>query len=652
LQGLISLFRSFEVKLKDKLQDYTLPEFRALVEKIERVDCSRHEHDSLVNHFDQIVQHPKGADLIFFPVEGDNRFGFSGVDQIIYSVEEWHRRNGQSPFADGNPPAQPPTPAAPPLTAAERAYRKSSANLAKVHKLAAQVSDAQRNVDHTLAKLEDLLTAFAPEPEAQPDTLFSRAAYASLESILADLEAGQHAVSQCVRRHDFLKTTVQFAKNDAERSLSAPHLDKPLQADILQQVTVISGQYHAQHADISTRYRRLHPLTQAAIAAVEADLIRIASASGFGPLKEANYFSSTLAGLDSLPLILTTYSNTSKAFLQVSADFQIALRSAVAGLAWDSISEAANAPTLYASVMSFEFDRAGCGEPFALSVPLAEIAATEGRDWQHLATTNARVDLPYRVALGVTKSHARRTFKDVPEVTDETDIKVVKTSPRGVLSGVLVGAAVWDAVARGYRFSRSGYPLSTVVWSGGAPLAGALSSVSQAERPTSPSFIGPVNVPMVEAASSTEDMTFDDHIVVFPEGSGISPIYLTFKSAREYAGAASGSGLALGDDWPGHEGAPVPLWVADQLRGKVFKRFSLFRQAFWRAVGSSPELCVQFAQDDVTAMQRGNTPYAPFRRGHPQPGRLEISYIIPPEEGGGVYDMDNMRVIEQSSDMW
>lgn len=55
------------MKTKLTLQEYTQTEFADLVERITAVGHSKREHDELVQHFDRIVKHPKGSDLLFYP---------------------------------------------------------------------------------------------------------------------------------------------------------------------------------------------------------------------------------------------------------------------------------------------------------------------------------------------------------------------------------------------------------------------------------------------------------------------------------------------------------------------------------------------------------------------------------------------------------
>lgn len=41
------------------------------------------------------------------------------------------------------------------------------------------------------------------------------------------------------------------------------------------------------------------------------------------------------------------------------------------------------------------------------------------------------------------------------------------------------------------------------------------------------------------------------------------------------------------------EGAPIPSQIADQLRGRDFRNFRVFREAFWEVVANDAELVKQ-----------------------------------------------------------
>ena len=92
-------------------------------------------------------------------------------------------------------------------------------------------------------------------------------------------------------------------------------------------------------------------------------------------------------------------------------------------------------------------------------------------------------------------------------------------------------------------------------------------------------------------------------------------------------------------------GAPIPVHIADQLRGRRFSTFDKFREAFWVAVGHDPELSGQFNLGNQDLMKNE---YAPFVKKSDKAGlrvRNELHHKIPISEGGEVYNIDNISVV-------
>ena len=623
------------MELKDKLQDYTRAEFERFVENIADVKGALSEHNQWVSHFDRLVKHPKGADLLFYPDAQSLLTGSFGAGEILFVIKKWHNDNGQLAFSDDtlSPVRQKPGGVRP--SAEDRAQAASAEKRVKTKKVIRQIEEAQQNVESGFSHLDALLNT----EQAQPSG--NRERYISLEKQLSSIEAALHAVVLGVQRFDFLDMTVRFAKDDATRSLSYAHLDRSIQSSILQQISVAGDQYTTQKAAFAARYRALHVRVQAVMQVLEEQLIRLSSAAGVGPLKDASVLMATTQDIDVLPRILTTNQEVSSAIERARLGLVRAIRSAVSGLAWEAISSGGQQAARHASVMSFQVDKPGCGEQFAISVPLSELIATEGRDWQHFAQTNAEIDLPFRMNSGVAKKlHGKLTY-GLKEITELTHVYVVPTDGKRIASKVKVRAAIFEADSGAYRLARPGLPEAEVLWMSRS--ASSMDGTSSSKR-VIPSYIGSDKVPVVEAIPAIEDLNFDDCIAVFPYESGIEPVYLMFKGSREFAGVATGAGQPVGGDWLQDatkvEGAPIPSSVADQLRSNVFKRFTFFREAFWKGVASSPELAAQFSAEDLVAMSEGRAPSIQMKS-----GKLQIRYVVSPEDGGDVYDMDNMRIV-------
>lgn len=81
---------------KTKLQDYTENEFLELIRSIKNIKNiqSESELDRLVGIFDKIIEHPSGADLIYWP-EAE---GLDTPEQILQIIKEWRAANGKPGF--------------------------------------------------------------------------------------------------------------------------------------------------------------------------------------------------------------------------------------------------------------------------------------------------------------------------------------------------------------------------------------------------------------------------------------------------------------------------------------------------------------------------------------------------------------------------
>nr|WP_268078268.1 S-type pyocin domain-containing protein [Citrobacter sp. R5] len=147
-----------------------------------------------------------------------------------------------------------------------------------------------------------------------------------------------------------------------------------------------------------------------------------------------------------------------------------------------------------------------------------------------------------------------------------------------------------------------------------------------------------------------EERDLNDYILVFPADSGIKPIYVYLKTARDKPGVATGKGEELSDSEKWLEaassglGAPVPSQIADKLRGQKFSNFDAFRSAFWKAVAEDSALLSQFTRGNQALIKKG---YAPFTIPEEQVGgrkTFEIHHNERIIDGGKVFDMDNLSV--------
>ncbi|WP_371190672.1 HNH endonuclease signature motif containing protein [Tatumella sp. UCD-D_suzukii] len=91
-------------------------------------------------------------------------------------------------------------------------------------------------------------------------------------------------------------------------------------------------------------------------------------------------------------------------------------------------------------------------------------------------------------------------------------------------------------------------------------------------------------------------------------------------------------------------GSPIPIQIADKLRGRTFGNFDQFRKAFWLEVSKDPELLKQFKPHNQTHVRNGNSPFTRATDCVGGRERYEIHHIKPISQGGDVYNVDNMGV--------
>lgn len=613
------------MELKSNLQDYTEPEFLSFVEKIWAVDVRKQDHDRLIDHFDRIVGHPKGADLLFYPDDQANAHSAGGV---LYYVKDWYAKQGKAAFKGGVAPK--PAPARPTVasSAAERALTSSKQNLAKVQKIAADVAVAEQAVE----------TAFAHFDQLQ-GTLPS--GIDELESQISSWEAAQQEALTAVRKFEFLKMSIQFAKDDAQRSLGRPFLDATLQQTVFQQITRTHDRYIAQLPVIAQRHRDLQTRVEAMLDAAEEQLVRMRSLAGTGPTKTRTSVTAPAAFANSRPHVLVNGASSPGDSLLVA--LQKAIRSAVAEFTWLITSGTEEHRGQYAAVLQFDFASRGADHRYGLSVPLTELLQIEGHDWQSLAATNAEVDVAFRMSTGTVATKPGTMFRGLKEILELSRVYITPTNGSVLSSKVRTRAAIWDEPLNRYSFTAEGLAPTTVSWL--PPVALESSTPVERNQPNRMGFIQTPPLPLLEPFVAIEEVQFDDYIVVFPPGSGLDPVYVMFKDRRGYPGVVSGNGQVVAEDWLAKastdEGAPIPSPIAEQIRGRRFNHFDAFKTAFWKAVAATPALNTQFNATNQALMVSGLPPLNEQEEGG---RRLLIRHRLDIAEGGEVYDVDNLII--------
>ena len=277
-------------------------------------------------------------------------------------------------------------------------------------------------------------------------------------------------------------------------------------------------------------------------------------------------------------------------------------------------------------------------ERYAFSTPLSDLISHDGQNLWAIAASGGSVDLPVRIS--------SKTAAD-----GQSEVFVAKADGRIVPSNVKVVAATFNAEQNVYSVTTEDVPPRTLTWT---PIVNpGNSSTTLPAEPTAPPVYTGVTVTPVEGRIDTfpglAEAGFDDFITVFPADSGLPALYVMFKDRREDPGVATGAGQAVTGIWLGAasqgEGAPIPSQIADQLRGREFRNFRAFREAFWKAVANDADLAMQFEPSILKTMKKGRAPVA---RESGQVGRrikLELHHKNYISEGGGVYDVENINIV-------
>lgn len=140
---------------------------------------------------------------------------------------------------------------------------------------------------------------------------------------------------------------------------------------------------------------------------------------------------------------------------------------------------------------------------------------------------------------------------------------------------------------------------------------------------------------------------FKDAILIFPADSGVPPLYAVMN-VRLDAGVVTGQGEVVTGIWLEQAsrelGAPIPVQIADKLRGKAFSSFDAFRAEFWKTVAADAELSGQFIPQNLRRMLEGKAPRARFIDTVGKRRSFEMHHVEQVSEGGAVYDLENIRV--------
>ncbi|MVV49855.1 colicin immunity protein [Pseudomonas sp. PB120] len=499
------------MELKPTLKDFTASEFKALVERIWAVDLPRLDHNHLINHFDRIVGHPKGADLLFAPDETGMEHD---PDTVVHHVRQWHREQGLAAFKDDGG-SLPPPPVR--MTAVQH-------SLTNVRKIALDVAVSEQAVDLAFSVFGQRVQHFRSVQGVSLDIY-------DQENNIRELERAQHDSYLSTRKFEFFKMHIEFTRKIAQGDLKYARSDLAQWQDIAHQINGTYDRYIARLAAINQRHRTLHDEAEALMIAAQQKLIGSQTLAGASPALTVCRLQALLAIVGNRPNLLLEDESSALEFSQ-QVDLQKAIRSAVAEFTWRNTSDEPADEKHRAAVLQFEFTSRADNKVFGLSVPLFELMPVEGQDWQSLAAERSEVLVPVRMGSAVVPAKPGSMFRGLREVQSLEQVHI--TSSRHNLSAprVRVRGAQSAEQPNSFSFTADGSAPITIEWSASTAVQ---TRVPDAPPPTHRvGFVYSSSIPPLELVTgSGEDVPIDDYIVVFPSETGLEPLYVVFGNRHE-----------------------------------------------------------------------------------------------------------------------
>jgi hypothetical protein len=277
--------------------------------------------------------------------------------------------------------------------------------------------------------------------------------------------------------------------------------------------------------------------------------------------------------------------------------------------------------------------------PVVVSIPLSQLAS--GTDNPVNLKDKSETHLPLRVL-----SSARG---------DDTQLYLSNTG-ESLSTLVRVRSANFEPTTNLYTFTTEGFLPRTLTWTpNSTPGKDAIGSTELPSEQNDIKIYSGARVTQLEGRTdehpSYDEFDLDDYVLIFPDDSGIDPIYIMLSRTgpRYEPGTASGFGKAVGENWLGSastsSGSPIPSQIADALRGQDFRNFDKFRERFWKEVASDLMLRGQFGKVDLEQMTNGAAPYAEPLDSVGGREKIEIHHKQRITDGGAVYDLDNLSIL-------
>lgn len=494
------------MELKATLKDYTASEFQALINRIWAVDLSRQDHNRLISHFDRIVGHPKGADLLFTPDET----GLSdGPETVMYHIRRWHRAQGLAAFKDEAVFV--------PAPAVQKTRVQHS--LAEVQKITAEVAVSDQSVNQAFSTFGQRVQHFRSLQGSSVDIV-------EQEKNIRALELAQYDSYLSANRFELFKMRIEFAKNSAQSNLKYAGAEHAQWQSIAQQINATYDHYIARLTANNQRHRTLHDEAEVLLIAAQQKLVDSRTSTGVSPARTARQINASLDIANRRPDLLLEDEPCALLFSQ-QVDLQKSIRSAVAEFAWRNTSIEPSDEHHQAAVLQFEFISRADVKVFGLCVPLSELLPIEGQNWLSLATNRSEVDMPFRMESAVVPAKPGSMFRGLREVRFLEQVHITATRGTASASQVRVRVANRGKQPNSFSFTADGSAPITVCWSAPTHIE---THVPVAPTPTRRvGFVYSSPVPTLDLMSSDVERTpIDDYIVVFPSEAGIDPLYIVF----------------------------------------------------------------------------------------------------------------------------
>ncbi|WP_313201370.1 S-type pyocin domain-containing protein [Pseudomonas sp.] len=354
-------------------------------------------------------------------------------------------------------------------------------------------------------------------------------------------------------------------------------------------------------------------------------------------IRQANTYKAPLSELAVTPAIVMA--TAAPPVVEAGVALGTAIRSAVTSLSVASIGAVAGSFVVgtFALLYASKLGNGELTDNYVLTSPLTDLEVELDAAAQAAAVERGEVNLPVRMA-------GKR------EQIGPTELFAARTDGSVISSAVPVLAAEFNAQNGQYIVSTDDVPSRTLIWTPAVEPSNS-STTLPATPPPATALVGPTLEPIegrLDAYPDLPDVGFDDYVIIFPADSGLAPLYVMFKSPRHMPGVVSGKGQLIQGQFlydGNREGAPIPAQIATKMRGKRYSSFGAFRRRLWQLIGRSPAFEAQFELGELLTMRRGLALVVdPDER---VGGRIkyEIHHIERIADGGGVYDVDNMRIV-------